>query len=196
MNNSAQRIGLLMAQARASVGISQDQIAERMNVSRNTVNRWESGKTMPHLDQIFDYYDCAGVSIVPSLLMYLYPDLYDGDLDQDESDRELLHRWVDNASPKEIEALAYLISCKWGGSFVALLQMMLAHAHCNMISRVSHAAIIRHSFDLECDTGKVKDGILPDLEVLNTAYSHAKNSIVKRTESYVGGMMVARGEEQ
>ena len=37
----------LLLQIRAKFNISQQELADRMNVSFTTINRWENGKTMP-----------------------------------------------------------------------------------------------------------------------------------------------------
>ena len=45
---------------RAQVGVTQEQLAEQLNVSRQSVSKWESGASFPEMDtllRICDLYD-------------------------------------------------------------------------------------------------------------------------------------------
>ena len=53
------KIGAFMKQLRKEKGITQETLAERLNVSGRTVSRWETGFNMPDLDiliQMADFY--------------------------------------------------------------------------------------------------------------------------------------------
>lgn len=55
-----QKIGTFLKDLRKERNITQEQLAEEMNVSRRTVSRWETGSNMPDLDILIDiseYYD-------------------------------------------------------------------------------------------------------------------------------------------
>ncbi|MBP5491443.1 MAG: helix-turn-helix domain-containing protein [Clostridiales bacterium] len=55
-----QKIGTFLKELRKEKNITQDQLAEKMNVSRRTVSRWETGSNMPDLDILIDiseFYD-------------------------------------------------------------------------------------------------------------------------------------------
>jgi transcriptional regulator with XRE-family HTH domain len=55
-----QKIGTFLKDLRKERNITQEQLAEQMNVSRRTVSRWETGSNMPDLDiliEISEYYD-------------------------------------------------------------------------------------------------------------------------------------------
>ena len=55
-----QKIGAFLKDLRKERNITQEQLAEEMNVSRRTVSRWETGSNMPDLDILIDiseYYD-------------------------------------------------------------------------------------------------------------------------------------------
>lgn len=55
-----QKIGAFLRELRKQKGLTQEQIAEKLNVSNRTVSRWENGNNMPDLDiliEISDYYE-------------------------------------------------------------------------------------------------------------------------------------------
>ena len=53
------KIGKLLQELRKEKGITQEQLAEQMGVTRRTVSRWETGSNMPDLDiliKLSDFY--------------------------------------------------------------------------------------------------------------------------------------------
>lgn len=55
-----QKTGALLKELRKQKGLTQEQIAEKFNVSNRTVSRWENGSNLPDLDvliELSDYYE-------------------------------------------------------------------------------------------------------------------------------------------
>ncbi len=55
-----EKIGKFLKELRKQKGLTQEQIAEKFNVSSRTISRWENGHNMPDLDiliEISDYYE-------------------------------------------------------------------------------------------------------------------------------------------
>ena len=55
-----EKIGKFLKELRKQKGLTQEQIAEKFNVSNRTISRWENGHNMPDLDiliEISDYYE-------------------------------------------------------------------------------------------------------------------------------------------
>lgn len=55
-----EKIGACLRDLRKEKGLTQEQLAEQLNVSQRTVSRWETGSNMPDLDvllQLTDYYE-------------------------------------------------------------------------------------------------------------------------------------------
>lgn len=55
-----QKIGTFLKELRNEKKLTQDQLAEKLGVSRRTVSRWETGSNMPDLDiliEMVDYYE-------------------------------------------------------------------------------------------------------------------------------------------
>lgn len=75
-----QKVGGFLKELRKEKKITQEQLAERMGVSRRTVSRWETGSNMPDLDiliELSDYYDVE------------LRDLLDGERESGQMDKEL-----------------------------------------------------------------------------------------------------------
>ena len=57
------KIGCFMKELRKEKNISQEQLAEKLNVSRRTVSRWETGSNMPDMDVLIELADFYGVDL-------------------------------------------------------------------------------------------------------------------------------------
>ena len=51
------KIGKLLQTLRKEKGITQEQLAEQVGVTRRTVSRWETGSNMPDLDVLIELSD-------------------------------------------------------------------------------------------------------------------------------------------
>lgn len=54
------KIGRFIKELRKEKGLTQEQLAEQLGISRRTVSRWETGSNLPDLDiliEMADYYD-------------------------------------------------------------------------------------------------------------------------------------------
>lgn len=48
---------------RRSLGLSQEQLAERIGVSRQTVSKWEGGQSTPDVERLVVLADCFGITV-------------------------------------------------------------------------------------------------------------------------------------
>ena len=87
-------LGNKIAQKRKDLGMTQIEFADKLNVTRQTVSRWEAGTVMPDIDKIADIAGILGVSCD-----YLLKD----DITEEES---IVNRWlsklVENAAGKTV----------------------------------------------------------------------------------------------
>lgn len=74
-----QNTGNFLRELRKSKGLTQEQLAERLNVSGRTVSRWENGMTMPDLDLLIELADLYDIDI---------RELIDGERKNDKMDKE------------------------------------------------------------------------------------------------------------
>ena len=87
-------LGNKIAQKRKDLGMTQIEFADKLNVTRQTVSRWEAGTVMPDIDKIADIAGILGVSCD-----YLLKD----DITEEET---IVNRWlsklVENAAGKTV----------------------------------------------------------------------------------------------
>ena len=57
------KINQTIRQRRQALGLTQEQLAEALNVSRQSVSKWETGQSVPDLDKIIRMADLFGVSV-------------------------------------------------------------------------------------------------------------------------------------
>ena len=55
-------LGSKIAGGRKDLGLTQQELADKLSVTRQTVSRWEAGSVMPDIDKITDIADCLGLS--------------------------------------------------------------------------------------------------------------------------------------
>ena len=57
------KIGSFLKQLRKEKGLTQEQLADRLYVSRRTVSRWETGSNLPDLDMLVELADLYEVDL-------------------------------------------------------------------------------------------------------------------------------------
>ena len=64
-------IGEKIAQLRIEANISQEELAERLEVSRQSVSKWEMNQAIPQVDKILMICECFNISadIINSLMV-------------------------------------------------------------------------------------------------------------------------------
>ena len=122
---TASQIGKALAKTRVSAGLSQAEIARRIEKGERTVQSWEKGCTSPDSDEIMDWCTACGVSPIAIFMEMLHPDLYKVP-DDGKADEELnaeLRRLVVNLPPLTKRLLLFILpfpACdRWGTRFAA-----------------------------------------------------------------------------
>ena len=57
------KIGKFLAELRKENGMTQEQLAEKLNVARRTISRWEPGNNMPDIDILIELSDLYAVDL-------------------------------------------------------------------------------------------------------------------------------------
>lgn len=74
------KIGEFLKELRKEKGLTQEQLAENLNVSRRTVSRWETGNNLPDLDVLIEMADYYEVDL---------RELLDGERKSEEMNKEM-----------------------------------------------------------------------------------------------------------
>lgn len=74
------KIGKFLQELRREKGLTQEQLAEKFNVSRRSVSRWETGSNLPDLDVLIGMSEYCGVGL---------RELLDGERKDEKMDRDL-----------------------------------------------------------------------------------------------------------
>ena len=89
------KIGRFLKQLRKEKGITQEQLAEALNVSNRTVSRWETGNNMPDISILVDIADYYDISI---------PEIIDGERKSEimkKEEREIARSMSDYATTEK-----------------------------------------------------------------------------------------------
>ena len=75
-----QKIGRFLKELRKTKNLTQEQLAERLNISGRTVSRWETGNNMPDISLLVELAEFYNVSI---------PEIIDGERKSETMEREV-----------------------------------------------------------------------------------------------------------
>ena len=117
-----QKIGTFLKELRKEKNITQEQLAEKLCVSRRTVSRWETGSNMPDMDLLIEMADFYDVDL---------RELLDGERKKDQMDKELKEtvlKVADFSKEQEAKALKrihimFILSMFAGITFIIMFFM-------------------------------------------------------------------------
>lgn len=110
--------GAFLKALRKEKDVTQEELAEVLNVSRRTVSRWETGSNMPDLDILVEMADYYGVDI---------RELLDGERRSEQMNKEIEETVLKAADYSKEEELRYMRRLH-GWFIVALLAFVIYFA--------------------------------------------------------------------
>ena len=114
-----QKIGHFLRELRSERGLTQEQVAEHLNVSNRSVSRWENGTTMPDFDLLMQLSDCYGVEVGELLDGERRKDLTDGE------EKETLMKAADYQNTEKIAHTQKLFYVFLAGILAMVLYMTI-----------------------------------------------------------------------
>lgn len=181
------RMREIWLKSRADSGMTQEWIAMELGVSKKTVQNWEKGISCPTLFQSMEWFRVLGLNPCTYIIGCIYPELYTEDfLNEEETLTAELISHIERMSITEKKQLLFLLKGNHGSSWEPLLQMITAHCHTNLKSRVLVATQIMNSYEMDSKNNQLycEGDVLPNLDILNSAIDNAKNSIMTQKRSY------------
>ena len=113
------RIGSLLKELRNEHNLSQEQLAEKFNVSSRSVSRWENGNTMPDISIMIELADFYDIDI---------RELLSGERKSDKMDENLKETLVmvaDYTEEEKAKILSKVYKCGLGMMITAVLSLIV-----------------------------------------------------------------------
>lgn len=170
------RIADMMLVARKKAGVSQEALAEMLNVSPITIHRIEAGTKIPNMAEFIMWYRALGMNWFRDVLRLAHPELYDdfeGSAADVEQKRNGLFRYLAECPPSEVEKLAFLIFGEHGSDWPSMLDEYTANAHCSMRSRAAVCRLVIENYELEEATRELVDPDIAKPNIANLREAHA-----------------------
>lgn len=187
---NTQLLSVILSKSRTDANKTQRYMAKALGKSVPTIQNWESGYTTIDILQFQSWFKVLGVNPLRYILAFLYPDPFRTAKSSDDDNKidEALHLYLsDVATPSEKRKLAYCIFGNTGSSWHSQLEMLTAHNHCTLRSRVTVAQAIYDSYIME-DAQNIlvkQDHIAPDIEVLRSAINSGRVSVLNGHRGYM-----------
>lgn len=119
------KIGCFVKKLRKEKGLTQEQLAEKLNVSGRTVSRWETGNNMPDLSILIELADFFDVDI---------REIIDGERKSEKMDKEqqdVMLKVADYSNQKERLLLKKVYAVVISGIFAWIISFILAFKFSN-----------------------------------------------------------------
>lgn len=174
--------------ARMRSGLSQQKLAARMGVNRDTIANWEQGLAAISLPMAMRWFTCCGVSVARYMDACIHPGLLEH-LEDGLSDLEKRRILIDammECSSYEIDALLYIRYGDHGSDHIGVLTEILANLHTPLKDRVSVCRMVSGSYEMAQATGTDPDpnGTAPKMEILYQAQDAGTEAAMKSNDSY------------
>lgn len=189
MMNDSKRIIRTMLDARKRAGVSQEELADALNISTRTVQRFENGEKSPTLEEFISWYRALGLNWFRDVLRLAHPELYsdfDGSAADVEQRRNGLFKYLADCPPGEVDKLAFLIFGAHGSEWPSMLDEYTANAHCSMASRAAVCRLIIDNYELESATGDLiePEKAVPNMQNLHIAHKAGRKAAFLKKKEY------------
>lgn len=182
-------VSKMLSDARYASGLSQEQMAAALSVSRKTIANWESGESFPSFPKVIEWFDACDEPIYPYVMKYLHPDELDKMTPKnDHKDvTKALHVMIEELPEQYQRELLFLLNGSHFSSPVGILDMITAHLHTPLELRINVAECIFNNYLFsEARHILVSNGnVPPSLHNLSDCISQAKEAAFTGRKTYV-----------
>lgn len=181
-----EKIAEVLKRTRTDAGVSMEEMARRMKVSKKTIQNWESCVGCPPLDLSLEWFSVLKVQPIPYYLQLIY----DVNLDAETKDKDVenaLISIIKELTPAHKRQLLYCLFAHHGSSPSSILEMVTAHLHTPLRDRINIALAIVNNYKLARAKGEIiVPGVaLPDMDNLETALHHATEAAIMGDNEYI-----------
>ena len=192
---TAEKLGVALARARVAAGLSQVEMARRINKGKATVQSWECGASSPPADKIMDWFEACGASPLPAMQEMLHPELYKEHI-QRKSDEDLDEALTEyfRTAPRIVKEMVLFILLGRHGSYPpAVFAEVCANLHTPLQNKVSVCGQIldNYGFAVATGTDPIPWEVQPPVNLLRSAYQAGKEAAKSGEADYTA----KRGEE-
>ena len=192
---TAEKLGVALARARVAAGLSQVEMARRINKGKATVQSWECGASSPPADKIMDWFEACGASPLPAMQEMLHPELYKEPI-QRKSDEDLDKALTEyfRTAPRIVKEMVLFILLGRHGSYPpAVFAEVCANLHTPLQNKVSVCGQIldNYGFAVATGTDPIPWDVQPPVSLLRSAYQAGKEAAKSGEVDYTA----KRGEE-
>lgn len=192
---TAEKLGFALARARVAAGLSQVEMARRINKGKATVQSWECGASSPPADKIMDWFEACGASPLPAMQEMLHPELYKEPIQRksDEELDEVLTEYFRTAPRIVKEMVLFILLGRHGSYPPAVFAEVCANLHTPLQNKVSVCGQILDNYEFAVATGTdpIPWEIQPPVNLLRSAYQAGKEAAKSGEADYTA----KRGEE-
>ena len=192
---TAKQIGEMLAKSRIAAGLSQMDMARRLNRGKTTIQNWESGTYSPHADDLMDWFEACGTSPLPAMQEMLHPELYKEPIQRklDEELDEMLTGYFRTAPRIVKEMVLFILLGRHGSYPPAVFAEVCANLHTPLQNKVSVCGQIldNYGFAVATGTDPIPWEVQPPVSLLQSAYQAGKEAAKSGEADYTA----KRGEE-
>ena len=192
---TAEKLGFALARARVAAGLSQVDMARRINKGKATVQSWECGASSPPADKIMDWFEACGASPLPAMQEMLHPELYKEPIQRksDEELDEMLTGYFRTAPRIVKEMVLFILLGRHGSYPPAVFAEVCANLHTPLQNKVSVCGQILDNYEFAVATGTdpIPWEVQPPVSLLQSAYQAGKEAAKSGEADYTA----KRGEE-
>lgn len=192
---TAEKLGVTLARARVAAGLSQVDMARRINKGKATIQSWECGASSPPADKIMDWFEACGMSPLPAMQEMLHPELYKTPIQgkTDEELEEALAAYFHTAPRIVKEMVLFVILGQHGSYPPAVFAEICANLHTPLQNKVSVCGQILDNYGFAVATGSdpLPREVQPPVNLLRSAYQAGKEAAKSGVTDYTA----KRGEK-
>lgn len=173
-----ENIAKILHDARLQAGFTQEELADKLNVSRKTIQNWESGIGSPSLLLALNMFSVLGLQPLPHFM-----NMINGGNPKKSVEVELMS--VVKELPADTqEKLLFCIGAEHGSSAVGIVEMLTAYLCLPLEYRLNFCAMILHQYELLKQTRRTSENMIPNTDYLRTSIYSATAAVIEGRKEY------------